>query len=244
MTRSPEHPPSGPLLLLSPHFDDAALSCGALLDRGEPVHVVTVLAGEPAPPRRGQWDERCGFRDSAESIATRRAEDERALAGHRLTFLQLPEAQYLDGARPAGHAEVVAAAMADAVGTVVVPAGAGWSGGPLRRRTRRAFRRRVDPARHPDHVFVREAALAAVGERRVLLYEELPYSLAGGADHEAARAARTLRRKAVPLELPVDREEKARRLARYESQLPFIWDERLDDPSALPGAERYWLLEG
>jgi LmbE family N-acetylglucosaminyl deacetylase len=242
VTPSQPDPPSGPLLLLSPHFDDAALSCSALLERGERVQVVTVFAGEPSPPRRGEWDEVCGFRDSAESLRTRRAEDERALAEHELSFLPLHEGQYLEGPRPVEDAGTLADAVVAADGVLAVPAGAGWRGSRLRRRLERALRRRVDPGRHPDHVFVRDAALAAAGDRSVVLYEEVPYAFGGVADGEAAAVARLLGRELVALELPVDREAKAKRLAAYESQLPFIWDERLDRAEALPPVERYWLL--
>src|SRR5436305_1067911 len=56
-----------PLLLVSPHPDDAALSCAALLARVEPIDVLTVFAGSPDPPSQGSWDRVTGFVDSTES---------------------------------------------------------------------------------------------------------------------------------------------------------------------------------
>src|SRR5262249_41968225 len=92
-------PPGGPLLLVSPHMDHAALSCHALLDREEPVDVLTVFAGRPDPPRQGDWDRACGFRDSSEATAARLEEERRALSGtaHRLSLLTLLESQHVEG---------------------------------------------------------------------------------------------------------------------------------------------------
>lgn len=51
---------AGPAILLSPHLDDAVLSCWHLLeDRQSNLAVVTVFAGLPLEGRRGTYDERC-----------------------------------------------------------------------------------------------------------------------------------------------------------------------------------------
>jgi hypothetical protein len=225
----------GRLLVFSPHCDDVALSCAALLDRGEPLDVLTVFGGRPEPPRRGYWDERCGFADSDEAVRVRQAEELEALGegGHRVTFLDLLEEQYLEGERSAADAAPIAEAIdAWGEGLVAAPIGAGLGSGLLDR-----LRTRSGVPPHPDHLFVRDTILSAA-RGPVLLYEEFPYLRSGGAKREAAQLG------AEPLAFPVDREAKARRISEYASQLPFIGSvgERLDDPAALPETERYWLL--
>ena len=71
MSDRPGGVPSGPLLVLSPHFDDAALSCGALLARTEPLTVLDVFTRRPEPEQATEWDRRCGFRGSDEAMAAR-----------------------------------------------------------------------------------------------------------------------------------------------------------------------------
>jgi LmbE family N-acetylglucosaminyl deacetylase len=241
-----------PILLLAPHFDDAALSCSALLDGHGPIDVVTVFAGAPEPPVRGYWDELSGFADSAESAAARSAEDAAALAagGHRLVYLPLLEDQY-GGERGDAEAAQIQAAVTNWAaehppGLVALPVGAGWRAPrAVRALLRRLGRGRVTP--HPDHVFVRDAALGALANAAwtPLLYEEQPYDRGGGATREASRLAAALGRRAVEVVLDVDREAKARRIAHYASQVALISppEGRLDDPSSLATTERYWLFE-
>ena len=249
---SPRGLSEAPILLLEPHFDDAALSCAALLDREAPLDVLTVFAGDPGSPRRGSWDELAGFADSAAALSARREEHAAAFAGspHRVRTLPLVEQQYLDGPRPdsdlaAIGREVTGWVAQNSGGLVALPAGAGWSApGVVRRLARLAGRDRVRP--HHAHLLVRDAALAALtDEWTPLLYEELPYLLGGPADSAAAAVARHVGRDSVELAEPVDRARKAARIAHYASQLPLISPEGkpLDDPAALPALERYWLLE-
>ena len=244
-------PPTGRLLIVSPHLDDAALSCDALLRRSDATDVLTVFAGSPDPPQHGFWDELCGFRDSAEAIQARRAEEEAALRDDvtRLTFLDLAEAQYVD-ARSDSDAEAVAAAVAAWTGegssaTVALPAGAGWTVRGVPRPLLRVVRDWRGPLPHPDHVFVRDAVLPAVpNETAVVLYEEFPYALAGAADGAVARVAARHGRTVHAHLVEIDRERKARRISAYASQIPHLTKAgRLDEPSLLPESERYWLLE-
>lgn len=245
-------PPSTPLLVVSPHLDDAAFSCAALLDRGLPVDVLTVFAGEPQPPIRGWWDERCGFASSAESVPVRRLEDERALApgGHRLNYLDLLEEQHIDGPRPPAEAERIADAVrawsAEAVdGTVAIPAGAGWAPYWLPARVVIKVRPPRGPEPHGDHVLVRDAVLAAgLDGERLVLYEELPYLWGGSAARAARDAARRRDLHARRQVVPVDREAKARRIGVYASQVPEMSPAagRLDSPEVLPPTETYWQL--
>ena len=221
--------PDGPLLLLAPHFDDAALSCAALLEREEPIDVVTVFAGGPEPPRQGWWDELCGFAGSDESLPARKAEERAAIgARHRLSFLPLLDMQYVEGRRTGADAQAIVAAVTQWVartggGHVAIPAGAGAR--------RRLLRRSAGITPHPDHVLARDAVLEARPASVVpLLYEELPYASGG--------APAGLR--AEPFAVPVDPVAKARRIALYASQLQFL--EGLHEPQNVPSHERYWLL--
>ena len=247
-----QFPPSGALLVVSPHLDDAALSCAALLDRGEAVDVLTLFSGAPEPPRQGWWDERCGFASSAESMPARRREEERALApdGHRIHLLDLLEQQHFDGPRPAREADLIAEAVRDRLaemggGSVAVPAGAGWAPYWLPTRVAKRLREPRGPEPHDDHVFTRDAVLGAgLRDASLLLYEELPYLWGGSAERAARRAAHAHGYRAHLEVVSVDRERKASRLAEYASQMPYLSPPEgpLDSPAVLPPTERYWRL--
>jgi LmbE family N-acetylglucosaminyl deacetylase len=241
-----------PLLVLSPHFDDAALSCAALLAREEPIDVLTVFAGQPDPPRQGAWDRLTGFSDSTESNRVRRAEEQTAFAGspHRVTFLDLVELEYFTGPRTGDDAEPIAAAASrwleeNRHGVVAVPAGAGRSSGLITRVWRRMGMR--VPVRHLDHVFVRDAALDAVpfhSGAEAVLYEEFPYLWGGAADGEVRLIARTRGLSAELVVTSVDPRDKASRISVYTSQVPHltVQGRRVDLAENLPEEERYWIL--
>ena len=85
-----------PELLLSPHWDDAVLSCWSLLSSGRELNVVNVFAGVPAAGRSGLWERVAGVADSAERARVRMREDALALsgAGRTAVNLALLDAQY------------------------------------------------------------------------------------------------------------------------------------------------------
>ncbi len=244
-----------PLLLLEPHLDDAALSCAALLAREAPIDVFAVLVGRPDPPQQGSWDRLTGFASSDESIAARIEEEQTALADtpHRLALGDLLEGQYLNGGR---RRREDAGALASAIwnwldlagrGIVAVPAGAG---SPLRR-TDRVLRRlgasTASPLQHPDHLFVRDAAVEALDARsdgQILFYEEFPYRWGSPADREIDRIARSRRRPLEAITIMVDRRVKADRIRKYASQVAYLTIRGRDIASSthLPVDERYWLL--
>src|SRR4051794_18332994 len=86
----------GPVLLLSPHLDDAVLNCCSVLMSDADVRVVNVFAGIPPPGFVSDWDRSCGGRDSAEHVRRRIAEDEAVLAalGTRPVNLPFLDIQY------------------------------------------------------------------------------------------------------------------------------------------------------
>jgi LmbE family N-acetylglucosaminyl deacetylase len=250
-----------PLLIVSPHCDDAALSCAALLAREAPIDVLTVFAGQTEPlyvgtpdsPRQGSWDRVTGFSDSAMSAAARRDEDLAAFAGssHRLTWLDLDDAQYLTDSRrrPEDVALVVDTILgwlsANTAGIVAVPACAGPHSGRVRDHLRLVDP--LAPRRHPDHVLVRDAVLGSVGshgDARVLLYEDLPYLWGKRAHAEVRRVQRRHGMRFDHLVLPVDRHAKVERIAKYVSQTPHLGmrGKRVDIAEDLAPTESYWLL--
>lgn len=72
-------PPLAPALLVSPHFDDAVFSCGAMLAANPGTVVLTIFTGQPETSVSTDWDARCGFADSSAAMDERTLEDSRAL---------------------------------------------------------------------------------------------------------------------------------------------------------------------
>jgi GlcNAc-PI de-N-acetylase len=238
---------------VSPHFDDAALSCAALLDREEPLDVLTVFTAVPEGPVQSKWDKLTGFTSSIESMAARREENRRAFqgSGHRLHYLDLLEYEYVPHPRPDSDREAIGAAVRRWVegidpGVVALPAGAGtrsrwWF------KLDRMIGRGAGRLQHPDHVFVRDAALDALrlgSNCDLFLYEEVPYSFSRPADSAVASVESRVGARAVARSAEIDRSRKANRIAAYRSQLPYLRPNglRLDVPDSLPPIERYWQL--
>ena len=148
------------VLIVSPHLDDAALSCWSVLARpGSPGGSITVLdvcAGLPASGVLGEWDARSGATSSRERVEERRAEELSALAGTGALIVLLELLDWQFG--PVG--EEVAAVLAPHL------AGAGWVYAP------------AGIGGHRDHLRVRDAVLALHPE--AILYADLPYALRHG----------------------------------------------------------------
>jgi LmbE family N-acetylglucosaminyl deacetylase len=156
--------PGAPALVLSPHWDDAVLSCWSVLATTGEVNVVNIFAALPEPGRRGPWEAFAGLRDSRERAQARIQEDARALslAGRSAHNLQLPEIQQRRAPEAVGPS-AVGRALADAVpaaSRVYAPAGIGG---------------------HVDHVLARRSAQALLRAGiPVTLYAELPYCVIHG----------------------------------------------------------------
>lgn len=98
-------------VVISPHYDDAVLSCWHVLEDGDAT-VATVFSGTPEPGVLGWWDRLTGAADSAARMEERRQEDAAALAlaGARSLELDLLDEQYrANGAVPALGAALEAA---------------------------------------------------------------------------------------------------------------------------------------
>lgn len=150
---------SAPVVVLSPHLDDAVLSAWSVLTSAADVRVVNVFTGGPAPGSVAEWDRLAGAVDSAELMRARVAEDCQALmmAGRAPINLRLLDHQYRGRRRPPSFRELDDALIA------AVPAAS------------RVYAPAVLGARHPDHELVRNWALALTGHD-VTLYADVPYA--------------------------------------------------------------------
>lgn len=148
--------------VLSPHLDDAVLSAWATLRRGGDVLVVNVFDGVPPPGTLGGWDRATGASDSSARMRERLEEDRAALAiaGVPAASLGLLEHDYRgEPPAPGALGDALAGAVAGRA-EVWAPAGIGG---------------------HPDHVAVRDWALAAgLDGAAVHLYADLPYAVSHG----------------------------------------------------------------
>ncbi len=149
-------------LLISPHLDDAVLSCGAWLAVHSGCTVLTLFAGLPRDGSRStEWDARSGFASAAAAVAGRRHEDEQALRllDARPCWLDFTDGQYGEPADPATLAAAVRSVLQELQpDTVLLPLG--------------LF--------HRDHLLAHEAAATALrglgdGRLDVLAYEDVPY---------------------------------------------------------------------
>ena len=91
-------------IYLSPHFDDAVLSCGGLIfeqtRQGLQTEIWTIFAGNPPPgplsdfalQNHSLW----GLTSAAETVAMRAAEDEEAasIVGAELVHFEIPDCIY------------------------------------------------------------------------------------------------------------------------------------------------------
>jgi hypothetical protein len=152
-----------PAVILSPHLDDAVLSCWHVLTQPGEVVVVNVFAGVPpelAAP--AWWDEYTGATSSAERVRERIEEDRRALAvaGRTAVNLGFLDEQYRREDQLLAPLTEQIEQLLDRRARIYAPA---------------AF------ANHTDHALVRAAALALrAGGFDVSLYADLPHAMIRG----------------------------------------------------------------
>lgn len=210
-----------PVLVVSPHLDDAVLSAGQFLAGLPGAVVVTMLAGIPDPPVTTPWDVASGFATSQEALETRRAEDETALALLKATPVHL---DFLDGQ----YAPADANALSDALIEQVEYHQPEFVLGPL-------------GVHHHDHERVRNAVLAANLDVPLWLYEDLPYRV--NRPDAAAAALQTIRSRGYTLELgsigtgPVASKTVA--LWCYRSQMRLL---DFDNIHTMLVPERFWRV--
>jgi LmbE family N-acetylglucosaminyl deacetylase len=202
--------PAGPVIVLSPHFDDAVLSAWSVLRGPGDVTVVNVCTGTPAAGRLGRWDRVTGGADVGEDgrafVRVRAAEDTEALAlaGRAAVGLGLLDGQYRDHPLDSGELRRRIEAAVPAASALHAPAGLGL---------------------HADHLVVREAAVALARAARLplWLYADQPYAVRMGWPHwvTGAQPRAHLRPEARWAEhLPaLDLEPQAIRLTPAEAEL-------------------------
>jgi LmbE family N-acetylglucosaminyl deacetylase len=147
------------IVVVSPHLDDAALSCWSVLDAAGERTVVNVFTGPPDPARERPWDELTGATDGARRMEERVLEDRAALAHAGCTPTNL-------GLRPpasehaAAHLRELLAAAIPPGCDLYLPAGIGG---------------------HPAHVLVRDVGLEVASRAgRTLLYADYAYAIKYG----------------------------------------------------------------
>jgi hypothetical protein len=173
-------------VILSPHLDDAVLSCWHVLDGVGEVSVINVFAGVPPQDTvAGWWDLAAGGRDSSQVVIGRIEEDRAALAlaGREALNLEFLDHQYRHCPQSVGAlVEALCVALPLDV-EVWVPAAIAP---PNEHPTRRA-----GWTPHPDHALVRSAGLALRDRGHpVALYADLPHASATGWPHWVTGGAR------------------------------------------------------
>jgi hypothetical protein len=150
-------------VILSPHLDDAVLSCWHVLTEPGDVMVVNVFAGVPAGLRApAWWDEYTGATDSGERVRERIKEDRRALvlAGREPTNFGFLDEQYREHAQPLEQ-------LIEQIEQRLPPDADIYAPAAL--------------TNHTDHMLVRAAALQLrTAGADVSLYADLPHATVHG----------------------------------------------------------------
>lgn len=217
--------PHSPLVVISPHLDDAILSCAGLLSLRRGSTVVTVYtARAKTPDLLTDWDRRCGFSSAEAAMDRRLAEDREALdiVGASGLGLDFPDSQYADlpGEETPLLTERLFHLLAGlAPASVAMPLG--------------LF--------HSDHVRVSDAAMMirdALPAVAWFGYEDIPYRKQAGVVQARLSQLHARGVTATPVHLAVDVPAKARAIAAYASQL-----KGLDSTAErLALHETYWRL--
>jgi len=218
--------PSRKTVILSPHLDDAVLSCWHLLSGPGEVRVINVFAGTPpAGSEASWWDRLTGATDSVTRMEERRAEDSEAfaIAGRTATHLDFLDEQYRPTDQPLESIVATLRELIDPDAVVYAPAALG---------------------EHGDHEKVRSAALKlAAGGQTVRLYADHPHAVRqgwptwiNGTDPAAGRqVVEQWDRRLDPVGLArtrpeihhlddAEQERKLRAVSAYRTQVPALGD--------------------
>lgn len=165
--------------VISPHLDDAALSCSLLLAANPGSYITTIFANGPSSVRPlPPWDRAAGyFADGDDVMRMRREEDDRAAALVRATAIHMPywDRQYRNeqyGYQGCEEKQLLDTIAEDllrrapdlTVDGLVIPLGLG----------------------HPDHRLAADVGLTLAQDEpgQVFVYAELPYAVEDRADVE------------------------------------------------------------
>lgn len=238
-----------PHIYLSPHLDDAVLSCGGMMAQqvrnGERVIVITVCAGDPPPGPLSSFAESLHQRwnTSANAVALRRAEDIAALriVGAEVIHWEVPDCIYravngehLYASESAlfGELHPAEAALAKSLAAQLAALGPARWYAPY------------TLGHHVDHQLVRRAA--ELSDAALAYYEDYPY-----AERETVSSAEPLAPQLIAL-TESDLAAKSRAIAEYRSQISSFWKGVPEMEAALRAfalktgggvlAERLWRL--
>lgn len=216
--------------VVSPHLDDAVLSCGAVMSAMDTPVVITVFAGNPGDwSELSGWDALCGYAPGTDVVEARRIEDDEALSclGARGIRLNLLDEQYRSSDPQASEPraetvgrEILGAIRGAGVDTVFVPLGLG----------------------HTDHRLTREACVWVIGQAPELdwfAYQDLPYAYEVDGVDEALAGLESLRPDPVRLPVTGDLEIKSKAVDCYTSQLIGLGSDRR---ALALRPERFWRL--
>lgn len=258
-------------LFLSPHFDDAVLSCGATIHQlraaGEQVVVLTVMGGKPEANRVPDTpivrELHARWREGADPVSARLQEDIAALstlgaqAQHLVVWMDCVYRVSRSGQPlyPTGDAIFADSIPADDLAaqwlpTVILPLVA----------TMRFLYAPMGVGNHVDHRIVRNWAIELKKQNppvALKFYEEYPYSKDRSAVDKALafysshKPVYRLQAETVPV-AEADVSAKLRAMACYTSQISSFWDSietmqaaarkaMIQSGDGNP-AERYWTL--
>ncbi len=216
------------LVIVSPHLDDAVLSCAGLLGARPGSVVATVYTGVPREPGMlTDWDRRCGFANAGQAMRARIEEDRRVMEQVQAARVALDfvDSQYLpcaDADMPALTERLLRLVAGLRPDGVLIPLG----------------------LLHHDHVRVSDASLLvreACGEPAWFAYEDVPYRNLPGLLQERLARLHARGVSVAPVDWRPDLGGKARLIAAYGSQVKGL-GQRADQ---LGRDERYWrLLDG
>lgn len=227
----PRLEPDDPILVVSPHLDDAIYSCANLLIAHRGSSVVTVFAGAPNVMHDGYNSASTGEPFAPDAITVRREEDRVALDRVNATpiWLELFEADYEDHRPDVRYVDLIRDDLIRVINdvrpaSVFVPLG----------------------LIHPDHLAVSEAceALWSGDDVTWYVYMDLPYGMAH--PRNVKKRLRKLRRAAPLVEFDGfvgDHDIKHELIALYGSQYEATrrnYRKVFDDTERFE--ERYWQV--
>lgn len=226
------------IVVVSPHFDDAALGAAHVLGAHPGGTVITVCAGPPPayPAEPTEWDALGGFKAGDDVVAIRREEDRAAMAVLEAepVWLDFVDWQYLEKHQRATPEQIAAklepAITATAPTAVFVPMGIANPDHELTHDAARLVRDRM-PDIAPDVVW--------------FAYEDSGYKHIPGM--LAWRVSKLFHSGLWPtpavVTAPPDYERKRRAIYCYTSQIaPLERDHGLSTRLAAPVPEQYWHL--
>jgi LmbE family N-acetylglucosaminyl deacetylase len=217
------------ILVVSPHLDDAVLSCGDLLSARPYTTVVTVFAGTPLDPEvLTDWDATSGFSSAGAAMQSRRQEDRAALQllGATPRWLDFLDSQYGDSPSTSAVAKALSNLLDETEpAAVLYPAG--------------LF--------HSDHVLVHKAILqicSSYPQIKWLMYEEASYRCIAGLLQFRLQALLNEGWQATPVaDIAKQGQCKRDALQCYSSQLRALKAVVRDGYSDAFAAERYWAVQ-